>query len=133
MKSKWINIGAPIVALVVLVAFGMIGCSSDPMSSPDNGTESYAIETATEEAPLMSTMSNTRTTTLKGRLFASPDTGDCWFLVVNDKEAYELIVNPEFNYKWENNWVTILGNMTTFKPDCSNLPVFKVEKIELVK
>ena len=130
MKSKWITIGAPTVALMFLVAFGMISCSSDPMSSPDNGSESYTIESATE-APLMSTMSTTRPAIMKGYLHVSPDTEECWFLVVTKKEAYELALTFELK---PGKPVMISGSYpTSLKPECSSFPVFKVEKVEPIK
>ena len=133
MKSKWITIGAPTVALIFLVAFGMISCSSDPMSSPDNGSESYTIESATE-TPLMSTMSNTVPTILKGHLVLSPDTDVCWFLVVTRKEVYELSLTFEPKPEMEGKPVLITGSSPpNLKPKCSEFPAFKVDKIVLLK
>ncbi len=133
MNTKWIKIGAPSVALIFLVAFGMISCSSDPMSSPDNGSVSYTIESATE-APLMSTMGNTVPTILKGYLALSPDTDVCWFLVVNHKEVYELRLAFELEPEMEGKPVQITGSFPlTLKPICSDFPVFKVRKIVLLK
>ncbi len=132
MKSKWIKIGAPAVALIFLVAFGMISCSSDPMSSPDNGSESYTIESATE-TPLMSTTSNTVPTILKGRLVLSPDTDVCWFLVVTRKEVYELSLAFELKPEMEGKLVQITGSLRlNVIPKCADFPVFKVEKIVLL-
>lgn len=133
MKSKWIKIGAPTVALIFMVAFGMISCSSDPMSSPDNGSESYTIASATEASEI-STMSTTLPYSMKGFLRISPDMGKCWYLVVTKEEIYELFLSYELNPDWEDKPVKITGSYpTSLKPICSDFPVFKVDKVEVLK
>ena len=134
MKSKWIKIGAPTVALIFLVAFGMISCSSDPMSSPDNGSESYTIESATE-APVMSTMSNTVMTSFKGHLALSlnPEGGDCWYLIVDREKGFELSLATEVKPEMEGKPVQVMGSLQPkLKPECTGFPVFKAEKIVLL-
>ena len=129
MKTNWITKGVPFVALMFLVAFGMMSCSSDPMSSPDNGSESNAFTTGIEVPAEMPTMTEPPVKKLAGRLRLSV-TGECWYLVVRAGEAYELKLVERLRGEYENHQATVEGELPEgLSPRCSNFPVFKVEKI----
>ena len=128
MKRNWITKGAPIVALMFLVAFGMISCSSDPMSSPDNGSVSYTAGSA-HDAPLLSQVDNE--TIKKGQLVEN-ETGKCWYLIVDHYEAYELEIPGGIPTETESMSATIIGSIEyELPPICQEWPVFRVLDIQV--
>ncbi len=130
MMRNWITKGAPIVALMFLVAFGMISCSSDPMSSPDNGSVSYAVGSA-HDAPFLTGLDNE--TIKKGQLTESI-TGKCWYLIVSDTEAYELelTLTGGIPTETESMDAIIIGSIEHETPPiCQRWVVFKVTDIQV--
>ncbi len=128
MMKNWITKGAPIVALMFLVAFGMMSCSSDPMSSPDNGSVSYTAGSA-HDAPLLSAVDNE--TIKKGQLVES-DNGKCWYLFVSHTEAYELELPGGIPAETESMSATIIGSIEyEIPPVCQELTVFRVLDIQV--
>ena len=128
MMKNWITKGAPIVALMFLVTFGMISCSSDPMSSPDNGSVSYTAGSA-NEAPIFSEVHNE--TIKKGQLNESK-TGKCWYLVVIQTEKYELELDGGIPTETETMSATIIGSIEyQLTPVCLEWPVFRVFDIQV--
>lgn len=128
MKRNLITKGAPIVALTFLVAFGMISCSSNPMSSPDNGSESYTAGYA-NDATLLPAV-DTNEIVKKGQLVLS-QTG-CWFLVVDPGERYELHFTGGIPAETATMSATIIGSIEyQLTPVCQQGPVFRVIEIQV--
>lgn len=127
MKRNWITKGAPIVALMFLVTFGMMSCSSDPMSSPDNGSESYITGPEIEKAgsPLVDVE-----VTKKGYLQLS-ENGQCWFLQVDLGETYELIIPNGVPTETETMFAVVDGYIDDIQPLCSGYSVLRVNHITI--
>jgi len=129
MKKYWITRGVPVAALLIVVAFGMMSCSTDPMSSPDNGSASVNLETAgtvPAESPIMETPEEIR---LSGHIRLDL-TGECWFLVVNWNEVYELVVPGRLRAEESGRQVSVDGHFPTGQQArCSEYTVFKARKI----
>jgi hypothetical protein len=129
MKANWIKRGSPVVALLFLVAFGLMSCSSDPMSSPDNGSSNISLEatnTVPSESPVMETPLFVR---LSGHLRLDV-TGNCWYLIIGPANAYELRLGGRIRAEENGRQTTVEGIVEqTVQPRCSDWPVFKVAKL----
>ena len=127
MIKNLITKGAPIVALTFLVAFGMSSCSSDPMSSPDNGTVLYTTG-STNDAPSLSPVDNE--TIKKGQLLES-DTG-CWYLIVDESEKYELELTGGIPTETASMSAIVIGSIEyQLTPVCREGVVFRVMEIRV--
>lgn len=132
MKKNWIKRGTPALAIIFLIAIGVMSCSTDPMSSPDNGSSTYAIETVTSIPKEATTMETPETVKLLGHLRMDLS-GECWYLVVRPGEIYELRLLQRLRGEVEGRDVAIEGILTTnLQPRCSSWPVLKVVKLELM-
>ena len=126
MKTNWIKRGTPIVALFIMIAIGVMSCSTDPVSS--NNSESAALtmqangtENENHETDNLLTMS--------GILRQDPS-GECWYLEVTPSEIYELKTRLRMRGGAEGSYADVSGWMNEeIPPYCSNFNVFKVTKI----
>lgn len=132
MKKNWIKRGTPAVAIVFLIAIGVMSCSTDPMSSQDNGSSTYAIETTVSVPKEATTMETPETVKLLGHL-RMDISGECWYLIVRPGEVYELRLLRRLRSEVEGRDAAIEGTLPTIlQPRCSSWPVLKVMKLELM-
>ena len=127
MKRNWITKGAPIVALMFLVAFGMMSCSSDPMSSPDNGSESYITGPESEKQEVSFVDIEV---TKKGNL-REDESGECWYLDVNPEEIYELFLLNGVPTETEYMHAIVVGYIDDMQGICSNYSVLRVNHLTI--
>jgi hypothetical protein len=128
MKTNWITRGAPVIALLFLAGFGMMSCSTDPVSSPDTQSENI-IQSQGATATESPTMNGTDELIISGHLRMDP-TGQCWYLISNPFEVYELKLDRRLRVEANGHQVSVWGNFPeNVQPRCSNWPVFKTTRI----
>ncbi len=135
MNSKWITRGIPVLVAILVIAMGMMSCSSDPMSSNNNDTQTYAVQPGNKVPDVSTPMEAPVRTSLFGNLKLDPS-GGCWFLIEKPTISYELCLTIDIlKPKDEGRLVTIYGIETTqIGPQCSEFhPVFQVNKIMFKK
>jgi hypothetical protein len=132
MKTNWIKRGAPVMALLFLAAFGMISCSTDPVSSPDTQSSNLSFQSE-ETTPISSPMSGTdEAIIMTGHLRMDPS-GECWYFIVSPFEVYELRMGLRLREQNNGQDAMILGTpLETIQPRCSSYEVLKVKRINLL-
>jgi len=99
------------------------------MSSPDNGSATVNLETAGTVPAESPTMEEPEMTRLAGHLRLDI-TGQCWFLVVNWNQVYELVVPGRLRAEESGRQVSVEGHFPSgMQPRCSEFTVFKARKI----
>ena len=132
MKKNWIKRGAPVVALFFLVAFGVMSCSTDPMSSPDNGSSTDVYQNTVNRPNEAQTMEEYEPTKITGHL-RMDESGACWYLVIRPGEAYELMLERRLRAEENGRNASIEGcSPGHLQPRCSYWPIFKVEKLRFL-
>jgi hypothetical protein len=132
MKNYWIKRGAPVMAMLFLVAFGVMSCSNDPMSAPDNGSSAVTLEATGSTPNEASTMEIPDIYRFQGHLRIDP-TNTCWFLVIRPGLLYELRVGDRLRGEDNGRNVIIEGTLPqNMQPRCSNWAIFKADKIRFL-
>ena len=137
MNSKWITRGIPVLVAILVTAMGMIGCSSDPMSSSDvrannnDDTPTYAVDPVNNVPDVSTPMEAPVPTSLVGKLVFDSN-GGCWFLYLKPEVSYELSLTIDvLTPKDDGRDVTVYGIVTTLiAPQGSEFhQVFQVNKV----
>ncbi len=135
MNSKWITRGIPVLVGILVIAMGMMSCSTDPMSSNNNDAQTYAFQPGNKVPDVSTPMEAPVRTSLFGNLKLDRS-GGCWFLIVKSTISYELSLTIDIlKPKDDGRLVWVYGIATTqIEPQCSKFhPVFKVNKVVFKK
>jgi hypothetical protein len=131
MKRNWITRGVPVVALTILVAVGMMSCSTDPVSSPDTNSSTYSIEAEATVPDQYSALEAGNDLYIMSGHLRMDESGECWYLIVRAGEAYELLFGDRMREQHNGRDITVRGQFPqTIQPRCSNWPVFKVQDLK---
>jgi len=131
MKTTWIKRGTPVMALLFLAAFGMMSCSTDPVSSPDTQSSAISIQSEGTMVPESPVMGGTDETMITGHLRLD-ETGWCWYLIVTPFEVYELKMARRLRAENNGHQATVYGLLPgNIQPRCSSWAVFKANRIDL--
>ena len=130
MKKYWITRGAPVMALLIVVAFGVMSCSNDPMSAPDTESSAITLDATASVPSKADNQENPDFYRFFGHVRLDP-TNTCWFLIIRPGVAYELQVGDRLRGPDNGRTVMVEGTMQeTMQPRCSDWTVFKVDKIK---
>jgi len=132
MKTNWIKRGAPVMALLFLAAFGMISCSTDPVSSPDTQSSTFTMQSEGTTVPESPATAGTDETLITGHL-RMDETGWCWYLIVSPFEVYELKLARRIRAENNGREASVMGLFPgNIQPRCSSWEVFKVSRVILL-
>ena len=130
MKKLWNAKWTPAIALIVLMLFGVMNCTSNPTSS--NPAESATLEMQAEEANTGQATTDDPGLVLRTGFLRISETGECWFLMVHPSEIYELKMGEKLRGSTEDRLAHVIGYFEEENlPYCSNYPVLHVKKIIL--
>lgn len=130
MKTNWITRGTLMVAMLVVAAFWVISCSSNPMSSPAAGSVPDAANNIgspkNNETPNEMDYEFIR---LTGELEYS-ESGGCW-LFHSNIGSFEIIYSGRLRSEQSGNDAIIEGYLlNNIQPRCSTFEVISVRRIE---
>ena len=132
MKTNLITAGTTIIAMLVLVVVGMMGCSSDPMSSQVEEPQASNTESDATEVVAFDAIDGQTFTALKGRLWQDTN-GPCWYLVVSDREPFELLTAIRLPKSAVGKRAIVEGNFQNeIAPQCSNFDVLEADRIKIL-